>query len=923
MDTLHGVRRMLNISPPLPYSPEQPFIYWLDELENYILAAAGVIDEPRKKAILLSIIGPTAKKVIANFSPTEKSSYTSIVDALKGHYTEHQNDVVERHVFNTLAQHEGETIDTFVTRLRTQAAKCNYKVQSVTRTLTVNEVEHPVNVEFTDLTDDLIRDRIVVGIHDKATRARLLREKNLTLETAIGLVRSQEIADEQIRQLTPSMPSVPQVVDAVKRKKKKYKKPQIDSPGSESSEFSDRPTHEKKEQSKMKCRFCGKIHKRGECSAYGKRCSYCGGQNHFEVVCYAKKRNQKQKNRKVNAVKSPTDSSTASDQDASLFIGAIELEVRNVCELREWTECVQINNCPVVCKIDTGAECNVISESVLNSITHDPILPSTTVLRAYGGKKLPTVGKLKLNCKLNGLEFNAYFHVVKLKVKTILGLDSCSKLKLVNPGCAHKPQQLTPDHIDTHVYTHHNDTDKVINPVLHDDTLEKFIDSFKDVFDEKTVGCMKNWNCSIKLKSHCEPVVNPVRRIPFTIKDRVINELKRMEKLKIIKQVDEPTEWVNSMVIVNKPDNQLRICLDPTQLNKFVMREHIQIPTADEIFAQISEASVFSKLDLKNGYWQLPLTKESSYLTTFNTPIGRFRYLRMPFGLNSANEIFQKKMTQIFAGLAGVIVIFDDILIVAKDAKEHYEYLEKCLERCREVGIRLNLPKCEFFTKSVKYIGHIIGKDGITADPDKIKDIIEMPKPTDRKSLQRLLGMVTYLGRYIPNLSHITEPLRQLLHKNSKFVWSFEQEKCLQNIKEILISNKVLAYYDVDADVELHADASKDGLGACLIQKNRPVAYASRSLTVTEKNYAQIEKELLSVVFAVERFHQYIYAKHVNVYTDHKPLIPLMKRPIHEAPARIQRLLLRLLRYDITLIFKPGKEHIIPDTLSRACANRE
>ena len=230
----------------------------------------------------------------------------------------------------------------------------------------------------------------------------------------------------------------------------------------------------------------------------------------------------------------------------------------------------------------------------------------------------------------------------------------------------------------------------------------------------------------------------------------------------------------------------------------------------------------------------------------------------------------------------------------------------------------MNKKKCQFLCKEVKYIGHIITPDGLKPDPEKITAITQMPAPTDKKGIQRFLGMVTYLARYIPNLSEKTHHLRTILHKDKVFSWEFEQQKAFNDLKKALTEKSALAHYDVTKPVEIHTDACQVGLGACLLQEGKPVAYASRSLTETEKRYANIEKELLSVVFGLERFNQYVYGKHVHVYSDHKPLTPISQRPIHANPARCQRLLLRLQKYDYELSYKPGKDHIIPDTLSCA-----
>ena len=963
----------LPLNPPAPFNPENtPFPLWKEELENYILAAVGDgVSAQRKKAILNATIGERTKKVIANLEPEKKDTFENLIIALEEFYTVESSDVIERHIFNTLQQIEGENIDAFVTRLRTQASKCSYKIPSITRKIEVTGQTNPVEVtiEFKDLTDDLIRDRVIVGLRNDALRARLLRERQLTLETAIAIVRAQEQADDQLRKLTKSKPIID--VDAVsKQKKKKRKKPQVIDTTSRDSSIA--PT----------CSYCGETHKRGECPAYGKKCKYCGGKNHLETVCF-KKRNDSKKNKKkkiheVHGDSSCADSSSYADNDCqNLFVGSLSLhegEFKNLervesITLREWREMVDINGASIHCKIDTGAECNVMSEKVLKCVrARDRTLKldkSSTVLRAYGGKTIPTKGKVMVNIKLNDKSCDTYFYVIDLNVNTILGLESCCELGLVKPGAispSHRrvnqncdgntstgppnssqirathtlstdesPQThtlaKTPQELKSKSTTHtiHNSIpqgNKEEQRPLMKEEIKTLISKYSDIFDTQKLGCMDKWTCDIQLKEDYEPVQNPVRRIPFAIKKKVVKELERMEKLKVIAKCDGPTEWVNSMVVVDEP-NKLRICLDPSQLNKYVMREHTPLPTPEETFAKIKGAKFFSHLDLKYGYWQLPLTHEASLKTTFNTPIGRRRFLRLPFGLNSANEIFQDKMTQALEGLEGVIVIFDDILIHAETETQHNKQLEACLRRCQEMGIALNPDKCKFLVQEVKYIGHIISSEGIRPDPDKIKDILDMPPPNDKKSAQRLLGMVTYLGNYIENLSEMTSPIRQLLHKHTEFVWTHEQEEALKKIKEALTGDCVLAFYNSEEDVEVHADASSSGLGAAILQNDRPVAYASRSLTPTEKYYAQIEKELLSVVFALERFNQYVYGKHITVFTDHKPLIPLMKKPIHDSPARIQRLMLRLQRYDINMVFRRGKDHIIPDTLSRAPVERE
>ncbi len=448
--------------------------------------------------------------------------------------------------------------------------------------------------------------------------------------------------------------------------------------------------------------------------------------------------------------------------------------------------------------------------------------------------------------------------------------------------------------------------------------VQSLISRYKDVFNESEVGLVQGKEYDIKLKSGYVPVIHAARRIPFSTADKIDLELERMQKLNVIEPVNEPTEWVNSMTVTQKPGGRIRICLDPTDLNKYVLREHLHVPTPEELHTKLGGAKYFSKLDLKDGYWQIPLSQDSSFYTTFNTPKGRYRYTRLPFGLNSSNEIFQKRVSKVYEGLEGVIVLYDDVLVFANTKEEHDQRLAKCLERTYKRGIKLNKSKCKFSIKEVVYVGHLISSEGIKPNTARIQDIIDMPNPTDVKGCQRVLGMLNYLSRYIPNMSELTHPIRLLLVKGTQFNWTFEQEEAMRKIKKVLTSYPVLRIFDVNKPVILNTDASQHGVGACILQDNGPVAYASRSLTTTQQAYSQIEKELTAIVFGAERFYQYLYGKKVTVETDHKPLITILNKPLFQAPARCQRLLLRLQRFDLHPVYVPGKYMHISDTLSRA-----
>ena len=397
------------------------------------------------------------------------------------------------------------------------------------------------------------------------------------------------------------------------------------------------------------------------------------------------------------------------------------VNTKNELILKEWTEIVNIEKIKVTCKVDSGAECNVMSKSVLDSIIKNPnIKECKTVLKAYGGSSLPILGKIGLNCKLNGIHILTEFFIVPFKAKTVLGLDSSFRFELLNPT-AHQTRQNS--NVGSIVNTYNSQHSQQLYVNLQGELLEKsstealqdevIVDhveckkieeqmttnlkkKFHKLFDTSAVGCLKNGGCTIRLRDGAEPVIHASRRVSFALQPELKKELERMEKLGVILKVDEPTDWVSSMVVVKQP-HRLRLCLDPTDLNKNIMREHTHLPTEDETLSSITNAKVFSKLDLKNGYWQLPLDTESSYLTTFNTPFGRYRFTRLPFGLCSANEIFQKRMTQLFDSLPGVIILYDDILVYAENYEEHLKRLNVVLQKALDAGIKLNEEKCMFF----------------------------------------------------------------------------------------------------------------------------------------------------------------------------------------------------------------------------------
>ena len=387
--------------------------------------------------------------------------------------------------------------------------------------------------------------------------------------------------------------------------------------------------------------------------------------------------------------------------------------------------------------------------------------------------------------------------------------------------------------------------------------------------------------CHITLRPDAIPfcLYNP-RKIPHPLIPKVKSQIETMLQQGVISPVTAPTEWCAGIVPVLKPNGSVRICVDLTHLNKAVQREIHPMPSVDENLAKLGDSKIFSKLDANSGFWQIPLDDESKLLTTFVTPFGRFCFNRLPFGISSAPEIFQRTMSKILEGSEGTLCQMDDVLIHGVDQSEHDGRVRAVLHRLQDAGLTLN-DKCEFSRSSIRFLAHIIDSSGLHADPQKTTAVTQFPVPSDIAGIQRFMGMVNHLGKFIPHLADLSDPLRQLLRKDSVWVWGEPQQKAFEQIKQALVSPTVLAHYNPNRPTIISADASNTGLGAVLFQvqddgQRRPVCYASRSLSDTEKRYAVIEKEALATTWASERFSDYVLGIPFTLETDHKPLTLLL-----------------------------------------------
>ena len=456
------------------------------------------------------------------------------------------------------------------------------------------------------------------------------------------------------------------------------------------------------------------------------------------------------------------------------------------------------------------------------------------------------------------------------------------------------------------------------------ETLEEVLGEFGEVFKDE-LGRFRGPPAKIYVDKEAAPRFFKARPVPYAMKGRVEAELDRLLTEKIIEPV-KYAEWAAPVVPVLKPDDTARLCGDyKLTVNQISKLEQYPIPRIEDLFAILSGGKKFTKLDLSHAYHQIPLDEEAKKYVTINTHKGLFTYKVLPFGVSSCPAIFQRTMEGLLQGIPRVAIFLDDILLTGKDDKEHLQTLTMVLKRLQEAGLRLKRTKCVFMSEEVIFLGHRVDATGLHPMHEKVEAIKEAPSPSNVTELKAYLGLLNYYNKFLPNLSTVLAPVHKLLQKDTKWQWGDAQQAAFNTSKDLMQSAQVLVHYDPEKDIVLSCDASPYGVGAVLSHHmpdgtERPIGFTSRTLNTAERNYSQLDKEGLSVMFGIQRFHKYIYGRRFTIVTDHKPLLSLfneMKAVPQMASSRIQRWAVTLRAYEYTIVYKEGKHHSNADALSR------
>ncbi|CAK1587301.1 unnamed protein product [Parnassius mnemosyne] len=425
----------------------------------------------------------------------------------------------------------------------------------------------------------------------------------------------------------------------------------------------------------------------------------------------------------------------------------------------------------------------------------------------------------------------------------------------------------------------------------------------------------------------------PVTQRQYPFSPHIMQELEKEVDEMLAKDIIEPSfsSWRSPVLLVKKASGSNRLCLDSRQLNKTTKNDSYPLPRVTSILDSLKNAQYLSTLDLKSAFWQIPLETTSKEKTAFGLPgKGLFQFKVMPFGLKNASQTQQRLMDKLFPPEheGKIFAYLDDIVVCSKTFEDHIKSLTLVKKQLLSAGLTVNFEKCQFARPSLKYLGYIVDKEGLRTDPEKVSAILNYPRPNTYTELKRFLGLASWYRRFVENFAIVAAPLHDLikgLKKGQKIKWDAEAESAFIDLKTSLTSTPVLSCPDFNLEFIIQCDASNKGTGAVLFQTRdgieRPVAYSSRKFSERETKYSTSERELLSVIHAVEQFRPYIEGTHFKVITDHSALQWLYKNK--DPHGRLARWAMRLQQFDFEVIYRKGKDNIVPDALSRAIPDKE
>ncbi|CAK1549738.1 unnamed protein product [Leptosia nina] len=579
--------------------------------------------------------------------------------------------------------------------------------------------------------------------------------------------------------------------------------------------------------------------------------------------------------------------------------------------------------------IDTGANCSIIKESIAKRLQCN-IEPYFLNLNGIGCGSLDICGKITVPVRFEDLYIELDILVVKDKkfnYDLLIGQNAVEyqDIEIITDTKGSKIRRKVIDSTKlcvNSVETHNTFTSKLGELLSMIDHLDvdlqtRIINIFKN--HETCLhnsGSVSTGELTIKLKNNGSVHYRPYRLAPSEREkvNRIVNELLENN---IIRESDSP--FASPVILVKKKDGSDRLCVDYRSLNKIIEKDTYPLPLIEDQLDKLGKAKYFISIDMKNGFYQIPVTEDSIKYTAFSTPDGHYEFLKMPFGICNGPSVFQRAITKAVKHLNFLLVYIDDILIPFSTIDQGLEYLDKTISALSDSGFKVNLKKCKFFVESIEYLGRQISCEGIRPSETKVTALLNSPKPQTVKQVRQFMGLASYFRKFIPNFSLRTASISKLTKKNQAWEWGQEQNEARKYVLDYLVSKPLLSVFDPSLETELHTDASAIGYGAVLIQKlnnqTKVVAYYSKKTSTTESKYSSYDLETLAIFNSLKQFRVYLLGIKFKIITDCNSIKSTMNKK--DLSPRVARLWTYMQDFDFDIIYKKGTYISHVDFLSR------